>query len=37
MEDLKEAGEAERQGFIEEGGEIVCCVRQELAEREENN
>lgn len=37
IRDLKEAGEAERQSFIEGGGEIVCCVRQELAEREENN
>lgn len=35
--DLKEAGEAERQSFIEGDGEIVCCVWQELAEREKNN
>lgn len=35
--EFKEAGEAERQSFIEGGGEIVLCVRQELAEREKNN
>lgn len=37
ISDLKEAGEAEKQSFIEGGGEIVCCVRLELAERDENN